>query len=132
MGVPMPPVVVLVFCQVVSAGPADQNSSNTGWQNLEWATVHSQMQCRRQEVALMDSAEIQGADPRPFTQFDCWRAGMTLGTQYDVGHPNSRYRFWRAACPVPMVNENGDIVAWKIPECGSYDGTVVCEGDVTL
>jgi hypothetical protein len=133
MGVPMPPVVVLVFCKVVLAGPADQNAGYTGHQNLQWDTEHSQMICRRQEIQLFDMSAAQGADPKPFSQFDCWRSGFQIGAQWDATHQTSKYRFWRTACPVKVVNSiTGEVIAWKIPECGRYDGTVVCEGDITL
>ena len=60
---------------------------------------------------------------------------MMLGPQWDASHQSSSYRFWRVACPVPIVrkNEDGseDIIAWKLPDCGHRD-TVVCEVDTTI
>jgi hypothetical protein len=103
MGVPMPPVVVLVFCKVVIAGPADQNAGYTGHQNLQWDTEHSQMVCRRQEM---------------------------IGAQWDATHQSSKYRFWRTACPVRIENTiTGETIGWKIPSCGEHGGTVHCEVD---
>lgn len=139
MPVPMPAVVVLIVCRTVIAGPADQNAAYTGYENREWATEHSMMVCRRQEVQLYDPAVDGGvdregnplppADPQPFNLQRCQRSGIMLGTQWDAGHRSSSYRFWRVACPVPIVDtRTGDIIAWKMPECGHRD-TVRCEVD---
>ena len=128
----MPAVVVLIVCKTVVAGPPDQNAEFTRHENREWATEHAMMVCRREEVQLFDQAEGQGADPQEFNSMRCQRAGIMLGAQWDVRHKNSAYRFWRAACPVPIVDtRTGEIVAWKIPDCGRR-GTVVCEKDSAI
>lgn len=132
---PMPSAIVLIVCKTVLAGTPDPNAAYTGWQNREWATENAMMVCRREEVALYDRAVDAGADPQPFTPTACWRTAMQLGPQFDAAHPNSPWRFWRAACPVPIVrkNEDGseDIIAWKMPDCGHRD-TVVCEVDTAI
>ncbi len=131
----MPAAVVLIVCKTVAAGPEDQNAAYTGYQNRTWATEHSMMVCRRQEVPLYDQAEAMGAEAQAFTLQRCQRSGMMLGTQWDAGHRNSAWRFWRVACPVPIVRKNPDgsedIIAWKMPECGHRD-TVVCEVDTEI
>ena len=135
MAVPMPAAVVLIVCKTVIAGPPDQNAAYTGYENLEWATEHSMMVCRRQEVQLFDQAEAMGAEAQPFNMQRCQRSGIMLGTQWDAGHRGSKYRFWRVACPVPIVRKNPDgsedIIAWKMPECGHRD-TVRCEVDAEI
>jgi hypothetical protein len=133
--VPMPAVVVLIVCKVALAGPPDQNAEQTHSENLKWATENSMMVCRRQEVQMYDRAEADGADPKPFTEQDCWRAGILMGSQWDAQHRNSPYRFWKIACPVPIVRKNPDgsenIIAWKLPDCGHRD-TVRCEVDTAI
>lgn len=132
MAVPMPAAVVLIVCKTVIAGPADQNAAYTGYENREWATEHSMMVCRRQEVQLFDQAEAQGADPQPFNEQRCQRSGIMLGVEWDAQHRSSSYRFWRVACPVPIVDtRTGEIIAWKMPECGHRD-TVRCEADTAI
>jgi Ni/Co efflux regulator RcnB len=132
MPVPMPAAVVLIVCKTVVAGPMDQNAAYTGYENREWATEHSMMVCRRQEVQLYDQAEAMGAAAQPFNLQRCQRSGIMLGTQWDAGHRGSSYRFWRVACPVPIVDtRTGDIIAWKMPECGHRD-TVRCEVDAEI
>jgi hypothetical protein len=60
---------------------------------------------------------------------------MMLGPQWDAQHQSSSYRFWRVACPVPIVRRNPDgsedIIAWKLPDCGHRE-TVVCEVDTAI
>jgi len=136
MMVPMPAVIVLIVCKTLVAGPPDQNANFTRAENLEWATEHSMMICRREEVQVIDrAAEEGGADPQPFNLQRCQRSAMMLGPNWDASHQNSRYRFWKAACPVPIVRKNPDntedIIAWKLPDCGHRD-TVVCEVDTAI
>ena len=136
MSVPMPAAVVLILCKTVAAPHAssidEANAALTGHQPRQWAYEHSMMVCRRQEVQLYDSSEAQGADPRPFTVNACQRAGIMLGAGWDANHPSSSYRFWRVACPVPIVDATtGDVIAWKMPECGKRD-VVRCEVDAEI
>jgi hypothetical protein len=139
--VPMPATVVLIVCKtVLAASPPDPNSAYTGYEKREWATEHSMMLCRREEIKLEDSAELAAtpampADPQPFNMQRCWRSGLMLGAEWDAGHKSSAWRFWRVACPVPIVRKNPDgsedVIAWKLPDCGHRD-TVVCEVDTEI
>jgi len=132
MAVPMPAAVVLIVCKTFISGPEDQNARYTGYENREWATEHSMMVCRRQEVQLFDQAESQGAAAQPFTTQRCQRSGIMLGTQWDASHRGSNYRFWRVACPVPIVDtKTGEVIAWKMPECPHRD-VVRCEIDTAI
>lgn len=128
----MPTAIVLIVCKTVVAGPPDQNAAYTGYENREWATENSMMVCRRQEVEVFDQAEAQGADAQPFNMQRCQRSGIRLGAEWDVAHRSSSYRFWRVACPVPVIDtQTGRILAWKMPECGHRD-TVICEADTEI
>ena len=140
MPVPMPAAVVLIVCKTVVAGPADQNAAYTGYENRQWATEHSMMVCRRQEVQLEDSAVFQSTPAmpvaaQPFNLQQCQRSSVMLGAEWDAAHRGSSYRTWRVACPVPIVRKNPDgtedIIAWKMPECGHRD-IVVCEIDTAI
>ncbi|BAQ18266.1 hypothetical protein GL4_2833 [Methyloceanibacter caenitepidi] len=134
MPVPMPSAVVLIVCKTVML-PADQhdvNSKWTGYENRTWAIENSMMQCRRQEVQLYDQSEAMGAAAQPFNQQRCQRASLMLGVEWDQAHKSSSYRFWRVACPVPIVDtRTGEVIAWKMPECGHRD-TVICEVDTAI
>lgn len=133
---PMPPVVVLIVCKTEVSGEQDQNSDKTGWQNREWAYVHSMMQCRREEVQMYDKDVDQGAAPRPFTPLACQNSAIGVGVNWDMSHRSSNYRFWRVACPVPIVSQDPvtkqeTVIGWKLPDCGHRD-TVVCEVDTEI
>jgi hypothetical protein len=128
----MPSAVVLIVCKTVIAGEPDINAKWTGYENREWLIEDSMMQCRRQEVQLYDQSEAMGAAAQPFNQQRCQRASLMLGVQWDQAHKSSSYRFWRVACPVPIVDtRTGEVIAWKMPECGHRD-TVICEIDTAI
>src|SRR5574341_1124166 len=113
MAVTIPPVLVLIVCKTVLAGPPDANASFTHWESRDWATQGSMMICRREEIQLYDQAEDQGATPlNPnFSEWSqCARAGITLAQQWDEQHRASPYRVWRVACPTPEFNEQGEII----------------------
>ena len=132
MPVPMPSAVVLIVCKTVIAGEPDVNAKWTGYENRDWAVEHGMMQCRRQEIELYDQSEAMGAAAQPFNQQRCMKSSLMLGVQWDQAHRSSSYRFWRVACPVPIVNTiTGEVIAWKMPECGHRD-TVVCEVDTAI
>ena len=130
----MPAVVVLIVCKTVAGDPADldHNAKYTGHESRQWAIEGSMMQCRRKEVQLFDQSEAMGAAAQPFNQQRCQRASLMLGVQWDQSHKSSTYRFWRVACPTPIINTiTGEIISWKMPECGHRD-TVVCEVDTAI
>lgn len=130
--VPMPPVVVLVVCKVILGAP-DDNSKFTKWLPSEWDMAGGVMHCRRHEIQLYDPSVDQGADPQPFTQFSCNNAGVRQGSQFDVDNWNKPWRFRKFACPVPIIdNQTGEIVGYKIPECSTENGTVICEQDTVI
>jgi hypothetical protein len=130
--VPMPAVIVLIVCKVAIAGPPDQNSHTTHSENLEWATENTMMVCRREEVQVTDASADQGADPQSFNLQRCQRSAMMLGPNWDAQHRNSKYRFWKAACPTRVINTiTGETIAWVLPDCGHRD-TVVCEVDTAI
>jgi hypothetical protein len=133
--VPMPAVIVMIVCKTVLVGPPDPNESFTHAEPREWATENSMMVCRRHEIEVVDQAAEQGADAQPFNQWRCQHSGALLGVQFDQQHAKSSWRFWRIACPVPVVRKNADgsedIIAWKIPDCGHRE-TVICESDTAI
>jgi len=142
MGVQIPPILVLIVCKTMLAGPLDDNAKFTGYENLEWATEHSMMVCRRSEVQLYDPAEgvrLNAADdpapplnPNFAIASQCARAGIRLAIDWDQAHRNTRWRVWRVGCPTPIVDmRTGTVIGYKLPECGHRD-TVICETDSVI
>ena len=142
MGVQIPPILVLIVCKTVLAGPPDPNAAFTRAENREWATQHSMMVCRRNEVQLYDPAEGMQIGPnddpvRPltpdFANFgQCARAGIRLSMDWDESHRNTPWRVWRVGCPSPIVDmRTGTVIGYKLPECGHRD-TVICEVDSVI
>ena len=142
MGIQIPPVLVLIVCKTVLAGPPDQNAAYTKWENLDWATEHSMMVCRRNEIQLYDPVEgtrlSPADDPAPplnpnfADATQCARAGVRLATDWDQAHRNTPWRVWRVGCPAPIVDmRTGALIGYKLPECGHRD-TVICETDSVI
>jgi hypothetical protein len=142
MAVHIPPVLVLIVCKVALAGAPDQNAGFTHHENLEWATEHSMMVCRRHEIPLIDPVEGMtlrpGDDPLPplnpnFAVWSqCARAGIRLATDWDQSHRNTPWRVWRIGCPSRIIDtRTGETIGYKLPECGHRD-TVICEVDSVI
>lgn len=132
MPVPMPPVVVLVVCKVILGSP-DDNTKYTHHLDSTWDTTSGVMHCRRLEVQLYDPSVDQGAAPQPFNQFQCNKAGVMQGSQFDVDHWDKPWRFRKHACPTPIIDtRTQQIIGWKIPECSTEHGTVICEMDTVI
>lgn len=130
----MPPVVVLIVCKVVLAGPPDQNADFTHWDNLQWAIENSKMVCRREEVEMTDPAADAGAKPQSFTPDACMHSAIMLIPAWDAAHASGSYRVWRVACPVPIHKDQSPaspIIGWTLPPCGHED-TVVCLVDSAI
>lgn len=141
MSVTIPPILVLIVCKTVIAGPLDQNAAFTKHENRDWAIENSMMVCRRHETQLYDPAEGQKLNPqddpafplRPnfFDYSQCARAGIMLSQQWDEAHRNGNWRVWRVGCPTPVINNRGELIGYKLPDCGHRD-TVVCENDSVI
>jgi hypothetical protein len=128
--VAMPAILVLIVCKVALAGSPDQNSDQTGTQNLEWAITNSMMTCQRNEVPLYDPAG-DTTPPNLMRAEECARTGIMVAAHWDEAHRGTNWRVWRVGCPSAIVNQNGAIVGYKLPECGHAD-TVVCLVDSTI
>jgi hypothetical protein len=141
MAVQIPPILVLIVCKTISAGGPDENARFTGYKDLEWATEHSMMVCRRHEVQLFDPAEgvpdpkgkpTPPLNPNLAANGQCARAGMQMATDWDMHHRNSKWRVWRVGCPAPIVDtRTGALIGYKLPECGHRE-TVICEVDSAI
>ena len=137
MGIQIPPVLVLIVCKTVLAGPADQNAAFTHYENLEWATEHSMMVCRRHEIQLFDRGVVLidkavALNPNFAMASQCARAWIRLATDWDQSHRNTPWRVWRVGCPTPIVDlRTGTVIGYKLPECGHRD-TVICETDSVI
>ncbi len=139
MAVQIPPILVLIVCKTISAGDPDPNAAFTKAENLQWATEHSMMVCRRSEVQLYDP--VEGMQLKPTDQpapplaanfavpVQCARAGIPLATEWNNSHRNTPWRVWKVGCPAPIVDmRTGALIGYKLPECGHRD-TVICEVD---
>ena len=119
---PMPAAIVLIACKVVFTPITDpiqqHNAGYTNYKPYVWATKHSMMECRRHEIQVYDQSAAMGADPMPFTPYQCMRASWQVRMEWDRAHDNTNWRVWRTACPVPIKDlHDNRILSWKMPEC---------------
>ena len=138
MGVQIPPVLVLIVCKTILAGPPDQNAAFTHWENLRMgdAALDDGVPAQRDSAlrpggrheaqsGRRSRAAAQSEFRRNFGQ--CARAGIRLAMDWDDAHRNTPWRVWRVGCPSPIVDtRTGTVIGYKLPECGHRD-TVICE-----
>jgi hypothetical protein len=131
MSVAMTPAIVLIVCKTLVVGEPDSNAGYTHHENRDWAYQDSMMVCRREVIAVEDSAQ-EGADPQPFNTQRCMASAIRLSVEWDNQHRSGSYRVWRVACPTPTIDaQTGEIVAWVLPDCGHRE-TVICEKDSVI
>jgi hypothetical protein len=142
MALHIPTILVLIACKVIVHPNTDPNAAYTHVENLEWATENSMMVCRRHEIPLYDPVEgmqrspadapMPGLNPNFAVWSQCQRAGLRLEMDWDTEHRNTPWRVWRIGCPSPIMDlQTGQIIGYKLPECGHRD-TVVCEVDSVI
>lgn len=127
----MPAKIALFVCKVVflpfSSPVEEANAHFTGHQPTQWDTTDSVMHCRRMEMSLWNPDVNRTLTPQA-----CQRASIMVGVGWDMAHLSSKYRFWKAGCPVPIVDtRTGRILDWKLPEC-PVDSKVICENDISI
>jgi hypothetical protein len=125
-----PTTLVVVSCKGQPSGAPDQN----GFVTNEWVTKNAMLVCRREEVALADGAEMQGAAP-PDANFSnneqCARIAMMIAPNYENAHKG--WFVLTVGCPTPIINVRPDgseeIIGYQMPQCPSW---VKCEVDSTI
>ena len=138
MAVQIPPILVLIVCKTISAGGPDENARFTGYKDLEWATEHSMMVCRRTRCSYsirLRAFLTQTTSPRRRSIPTLRQTGNALELECrsrrigTCSHRNSGWRVWRVGCPAPIVDtRTGALIGYKLPECGHRE-TVICEVD---
>ena len=130
----MPPFVVLIVCKValLPLTPAEEhNAKFTKHQKSVWAVDKGKMHCRRHEIQVYDADVTNGADPQPFSKNRCQWAGIMQGSRWNETH--KRYKWFRTACPTPVVDtRTGKVLDWLLPDCGAFDGKIICERDTAI
>ena len=125
-----PTALVVVSCKAQPSGPADLN----GFVPYDWVTKDAMLICKREEVPLLDAAEMQGAppiNPNFSDKSQCARAAMMIAPEWNGKHGN--YFFLTAGCPTAIVNIRPDgseeVIGYMMPPCPSW---VKCENDSVI
>lgn len=123
-----PVALVLIVCkghtEAWSNDTDADNAKMTGVENWVWDYPDAKMLCKRLEIPMIDPAEAAGAAPlNPnFSDWSqCARAGIPLQQSWDQAHRTLPWRVWRIGCPVPIINQDGSVVGYKMPDGGHYE-----------
>ena len=140
-----PTTLSIIACRTVDLtgqkGRQDPALAAPGWRDLEWKINSSQeLECKREVADLLDSAEMMFPHKtKPLSpDFSNWSQCASAAMSYAAAW-NEKHKGWAVmavGCPVPIVNEDGQILAYKIPECpAKMPGTenrIKCSFDESL
>lgn len=125
---PPPQTVVIVGCRVDDLtgqpGRQDPTLSAHGWRDLEWHYDRgNEIECKREEVPLTDSVTLVAPEANElhpdFSSYaQCSAVAMQYTPTWERANPG-----WAVAavgCPTKVVNEQGVVVGWHLPECPSW------------
>lgn len=121
---PPPTSLVIIACRVDDvAGQArriDPSFAPAGLRDLEWHLEGNELQCKREVLPLQDAVTMHYLQAKPLSSNfaelgQCARAAMEVSPRWNNDHRN--WAVLKVGCPVPIVNGDGKIVGWKLPEC---------------
>lgn len=125
--VPPPTALVIVACRVDDLtgqpGRHDPALAAKDWRDLELKIIDGEYSCKREVLSLEDGSLYQNvndliplnANFADWTQ--CSRVGVVQAQAW-----NEKHKGWATVavgCPVPIVNGDGRIIGYKLPECPS-------------
>ena len=147
-GNPAPTKAVLIACRVNDLtgqpGRHDPTMAAPGWRDYELRINDAQeYECKREELELNDSAQLAASAPADLLPLDpdfsdlnqCARVGVVQAQAWNEKHAG--WAVVGVGCPVPIVNADGRVIAWKMPECpvhlpGSPGNRIKCTFDESL
>jgi hypothetical protein len=123
-----PQAIAVISCQVDDLGLdalPDNVIPTHQWKNLEWRRDKSgNLICKREIVPIQDKDEVVNNQVPLKHNFgdpgQCAHGSALFFTnaEWDKHHPN--YAVIAVGCPTPIVNDEGKIVSWHMPECPSH------------
>lgn len=125
--VPPPQSIVVISCRVDDltgqAGRQDPELAARGWRDLEWHYSGGEIDCKREEIALTDSVTLVAPEtPELHPNFgdyaQCAAVAMQVTPNYE--RANHGWAVMAVGCPTKIVNDQGEIVGWHMPECPSW------------
>ena len=128
--VPAPTALVIVACRVDDLtgqpGRQDPRLAARDWRDLELhVNKNQELECKRERIDLDDGVALNygpGAAAPLNPDFGDWSQCARVGVM-QAGDWNRKHPGWgvvAVGCPTPIVNGNGAVVGWKLPDCPTY------------
>jgi hypothetical protein len=123
-----PTSLAIIACRVDDLtgqeGRHDPAMAARNWRDLELHIVDGELQCKREVVDLVDKVQmINPESSMPLNpDFSQWAqcAGVAMSYSQTWNEANKGWAVVAAGCPVPIVNNDGTVVDYKLPECPDY------------
>lgn len=117
-------------------GEYDPTLAARNWRDLEPKVVDGALECKREVNQLQDQTVVMdptGKLAKPLNSnfgnlAQCASASMFWSTQWNDAHPG--WAVVATGCPTPIVDEQGVIKGWKMPDCPRFVGK--CKFDESL
>jgi hypothetical protein len=118
-----PTTLAIIACRIDQPS-RDQRSAPADLRELDW---HMPVECMRAVETVTDAAALKHPWLRQMTPNladygTCAEVAMTYAPIWEASH-----RGWgiaKVGCPTKIVNADGDIIGWHMPECqGVLPGT---------
>lgn len=123
-----PTALAIIACRVDDLtgqpGRQDPEMAARGWRDLELHIKDGELQCKREVVDLIDQVQIIGPEHSfPLSpNFSEWSQCAGVAMAY-APLWNEHHQGWAviaAGCPTPIVDGDGKILSYKLPECPTY------------
>lgn len=129
IAVPQAPTALsIIACRVDDLtgqpGRHDPALAAHNWRDLELHIKDGELSCKREVVELQD--QVQMIDPEHsmplHPDFSVWSqcAGVAMSYSQVWNDAHKGWAVVAAGCPTPIVDGNGNVIGFKMPECPSY------------
>src|SRR5690349_17828158 len=129
---PAPTSLVIVACRVDDLtgqpGRHDPEMAAHGWRDLELHVNSAQeYECKREVLANLEDSAVTSPlanagliplNPDFSDRSQCAHVGAMKAAEWDQAHKG--WATVAIGCPVPIVNQDGRVLSWKLPECPVY------------
>ena len=119
-----PPTTLAIIACRIDKSPYEEGTVAGEWRELEW---HMPVECMRVIETVSDSAALNNLWLRQMMPSladygTCAEVGMAYAPIWETAHKN--WAIVKVGCPTKMVDADGNIVGWHMPECqGTLPGT---------
>src|SRR6185312_3094444 len=124
---PAPTSLAIIACRVddLTGQPGRQDPAMAAhnWRDLELHIVNGELECKREVIELQDQVEMlqQGKVLPLHPNFSEWSqcAAVAMSYAQTWNDANKGWAVVAAGCPAPIVDQNGNVLSYKLPECPS-------------